>query len=196
MLAPATVLDRHAHAPGAADDATAAPVLRLLRAPITDPPYDDERTGPPQATGHDPALLPLPLPLPLQLPRSAALRRPPPGEAVADKPAPAIGGDPRPRALALVRALLEVLGGSRPLRHLAPVTAPGVMASLERTLGRPRTSRRPVVHRSLRSLRVATPAPGVAEVSAVLQRGERCVALAMRIVALDDRWVITDLTLG
>jgi hypothetical protein len=99
---------------------------------------------------------------------------------------------PGPRASQLARAVLEVLAGDRPARHLAKVTATDVQDQLEDCAG-PRASR--PWARSLRSVRLSQPGPGVAEVTAVVERGSRCSALAFRMEGLDGRWIVTELAL-
>lgn len=101
--------------------------------------------------------------------------------------------DPRPRAATLARALLEALAGDRPLGQLMRWTTPEVFAQLE-PLVAPRGSR--PWSANVRKLFVAEPAPGVAEVTAVVQRGPRCGALALRLEGLDGKWLVTALHLG
>jgi len=58
----------------------------------------------------------------------------------------------------------------------------------------PVAGRRPWA-RSVRSVHVSEPTDGVAEVTAVVDRGSRCAALALRMQGLDGRWLITALDL-
>jgi hypothetical protein len=101
--------------------------------------------------------------------------------------------DPRPRAAMLARALLEVLTGTRPVAQLLRWTAPEVFARLEPLAATHRGGRGVC---AVRRVLVSEPAPGIAEVSAVVQRGPRCGALALRMEGLDGRWVVTALQLG
>lgn len=174
---------------------------RLTRVPVlaTDPPFDDEL--PPGALPTEGALA---LALPLGGPARRALALVPPHAAarVRRQPSPprdervqtprSALPDPRPRAVALVRVLLEVLGGERPSRHLSSATSLQVLESVER---RCRAGRRTWA-RSLRSVRVSEVVPGVAEVTAVVDRGARCEAMALRLEGLDGRWMVTALELG
>ena len=101
--------------------------------------------------------------------------------------------DPRPRAATLARALLEALSGDRPLGQLMRWTTPEVFARLE-PLVAPAGSRPWVAN--VRKVFVTEPTPGVAEVTAVVQRGPRCGALALRMEGLDGKWLVTALHLG
>lgn len=179
------------------------------RAPRLDPPYDDEAPASPAIDGS----LALALALPLQLPARPALHLVPPMPDAAIGPAPGAAvedaaddphwgyvvtprselPDPRPRAAQLVRAVLEVLAGDRPLQHLMRVTATPVQGELD-ALPPPVAGRRPWA-RSVRSVHVSEPTDGVAEVTAVVDRGSRCAALALRMQGLDGRWLITALDL-
>ena len=168
----------------------------LTVVPATDPPYDDE-VEPVPAARHGAVDGALAMALPLTV-------RPRPDLRLVPDPAPrthaGTGRDitpdalpaPQPRALQLVRALLEVLAGDRPAAHLARVTATEVQEAIEASAGRT-TSR--AWAGSLRSLRVSTPSPGVAEVTAVVDRGRRCGGLGLRMEGLDGRWIITELAL-
>lgn len=100
---------------------------------------------------------------------------------------------PQPRALVLVRAILETLAGERPVLQLLPWVSEDVYADLEATIcpGTPRSWAATV-----RRLIVTEPADGVAEVAAVIQRGIRSIAIALRLESLDGRWVVTALDLG
>jgi hypothetical protein len=101
--------------------------------------------------------------------------------------------DPRARAATFVRALLEALAGDRPVAQFLRWTTPSVFDDLEPLVaaraGRPGRI-------SLRRLYVAEPAPGVAEVTAVVQQGPRAGAMALRLEGLDGRWLVTALQVG
>ncbi len=103
---------------------------------------------------------------------------------------------PVPWADRMVRLLLEVIDGTRPSsqvrRNLDPeiherVARAGVVARQSR--------RRPRPHVVL-AVRVCEPTDGVAEVAAVVRTGARSRALAMRMVGIDGRWLVTALQLG
>lgn len=101
---------------------------------------------------------------------------------------PALG----PHATTLVRALLEVLAGDRPLRQLARCTSPAVYDELE-VLVSP-TAPRPWAG-TLRRVLLSEPLPGIAEVTAVVVHGARTVAMALRFEGVDGRWQLTALQL-
>ena len=100
---------------------------------------------------------------------------------------------PTPRAATLVRAVLEVLAGDRPLLQLMRWVTPDVLGQLEDLVcpagPRPWAS-------SLQRLLVTEPADGVAEVCAIVRRGQRSAALALRMEGLDGRWLVTALQVG
>ena len=177
--------------------------LRLLPAPVADPPYDDE----------------LPPGAPL-LDGSLALAFPPTGEPVSLRLVPPASmyddfgphptaradlPDPRPWTRRLTQAVAEILAGARPAGQLAPHTTLDVLEHLERSTGRlgqsgigraaqsrRRSPMRPVVS----SVHVSEPADGVAEVCAVIDTGQRHRALALRLEGLDGRWRCTQLQFG
>lgn len=92
----------------------------------------------------------------------------------------------------VVRAIVEALSGVRPVAHLANWTTPRLQSDLERSVAQ--LSER---HRGqVRSVRVSEPRPGVAEVSAVISRGTRVAALALRMESADGRWRVTTLQVG
>ena len=100
--------------------------------------------------------------------------------------------DPRVAAAIVVRAIVEVLSGARPATHLAGWTSAQLQADLERTVTSI-TVRQPG---RVRSVRVSEPRVGVAEVCAVINRGRRVAALALRMEWADARWRVTTLQLG
>lgn len=198
-----------------------APVLmRLVHAEPCEPPYDDELRDHSSALG--PHALARPRPLAAQpLPPPRALRLVPPRGCPAEPTSEVTGGteedrrdlfgdvfcdpvrtpraqlpEPGPRAAALVRALLEVLAGDRPAMQLLRWATPDVHEQIVRARraqagaggGRPWAA-------TLRRVLVSEPADGVAEVSAVVDRGTRSRALALRLEGLDGRWKVTALQL-
>jgi hypothetical protein len=100
---------------------------------------------------------------------------------------------PGPRAAVLIRAVLETISGDRPPLQLMRWVTPAVFEDIESAVyaGSARCWAA-----SMRRLVVTEPADGVAEVAAVVQRGVRATALAMRLEGLDGRWVVTALQLG
>ncbi|HVU74493.1 MAG TPA: Rv3235 family protein, partial [Mycobacteriales bacterium] len=103
--------------------------------------------------------------------------------------------DPRGRAITIVRALVEVMAGDRPASHLARYATLDVQQVL-RGLVPPTTARQRPWGRMVRSIHVAEPTPSVLEVTAVVHRGERCAAVALRLEARATAWVMTALEVG
>ena len=105
--------------------------------------------------------------------------------------------EPRHWAARFVQAVVEVVGGDRPPSQLVRWTTIEVYDDVTARIvstgrrGSP-TPARPVV----RSVHVAEPADGVAEVSALVRRGLRCTAVALRLEGMDGRWQCTALELG
>jgi hypothetical protein len=176
--------------------------LRLLRAPVIDPPYDDELPpGPPMIDGSLAlAFPPTGEPVPLRLVPPAAFDDgfDPQPTSRADLP------DPLPWTRRLTQAIAEILAGARPAAQLARYTTLDVLEHLERSTGRLTCSAnsagngvrtvamRPVVA----SVHVSEPADGVAEVCAVVDTGPRRRALALRLEGQDGRWRCTQLQFG
>jgi hypothetical protein len=185
--------------------------LHVTARPVIDvnPPYDDRDAGVDEGFTDGSLALALPQPMapqpaPAIAPRpvlelvAAPLRTPPMSELRiaeffdvvrtprAELPAPG------PRAGVLVRGILEVLSGRRSVSQLVPWVSTEVYDELEVNIAPPsmRTSAD-----ATRRLIVTEPADGVAEVAAVVQRGARAAALAMRLEGLDGRWVVTALQL-
>jgi hypothetical protein len=187
----------------------AAPLPRVLRAVPTDPPYDE-----PDHDGTDP-FTPLALVLPRRVDPCAfalpMLAGHAAGEQVVDPDERIVEAElrrlfgrrrtarcdlpaPGPRAATVVRTLLEVVAGDRPVRQVASWVSPRVLAGLEHRSPEQRTAlgRRPM----LRSVRVTEPADAVAEISAVVALGQRVRAVALRLEGLDGRWTVTALHVG
>ena len=179
------------------------PPLRLVRAPVANPPYDDEvAAAPPLVEGSLALAFPPtgePVSLRLVPPASIYDDFGPQPTARADLP------DPRPWTRRLTQAVAEILAGARPAAQLAAYTTLDVLDQLERSTGRlgrnrpgttaPRTraaAMRPLVS----SVHVSEPADGVAEVCAVIDTGPRRRALALRLEGLDGRWRCTQLQFG
>ena len=180
--------------------------VRILASRPCEPRYDDElgdAASPPRTAGA------LALALPMGDSRAAARRlrlvtsaadgrtgstgqrraTPPP----VDVPVPS-----KPWIARLVHALTEVLAGDRPLPQLTPYLSHEVYLGLDRSLSdrTPRIGPRPPALPTVRTLRVCEPRPGVAEVAAVVRRGSRVGALALRLEASDGRWRCTVLQVG
>ncbi|ADP84025.1 Rv3235 family protein [Pseudofrankia inefficax] len=97
---------------------------------------------------------------------------------------------PGPAATIVVRAIVEVLAGVRPVAHLAGWATPQLQTALERFGGQyPGRS-------MVRSIRISEPRAGVAEVVAVISRTDRVAALALRMETTDGRWQVTALQIG
>jgi hypothetical protein len=162
------------------------PGLRLLAAPCSEPPYDDERPGGrplplrPRTLGNRPLRIVPPLPdddwsLPARTP-------------AADLPAA------KPFAHALVQRLLEVLAGVRPLAQLQRDTTLEVYDALERVVTtRPRSDGPRPDGRAVRSVHVQQRPEGIAEVSATVRRGGRYGAVALRLEGVNGSWRCTEL---
>ena len=180
--------------PAALHDArpTALPALRLLPAPVPEPPYDDElpsalrrlRTAPLRLA---PAPLRLVPPLPGEDDEWTRPRTP------LDALSPV-----QPFAHALVQRLLEVLAGVRPVTQLQRDTTPELYGRLERYVAAlPRSTGARPDGRAVRSVRVQTQPEGVAEGCATVKRqtpqGPRAAALAFRLEGLEGRWCCTEL---
>ena len=154
------------------------PALRLVLAPPSAPPYDDEPGAAPrlrlvaqpvQPTGDD-------------------------GWAGAVKtPTSALPGA-QAFAHRLLHAVLEVAAGVRPVKQLRQHTTSELYETLYDTLsGRPRALGGRPPPRDIRSLHVQERPEGVAEVCGTVQRGNRVVAVALRLEGMDGRWRCTEL---
>jgi hypothetical protein len=103
-------------------------------------------------------------------------------------------------AAMFAQAVVESLGGDRPLTQLLRWTSRRVYRDLERRvqlmrLARPATRSR-AVRPQVRTVHVCQPHPGCAEVSVHVRHGERSRALAVRLERRDERWLCTALELG
>jgi Family of unknown function (DUF6459) len=98
---------------------------------------------------------------------------------------------PGPWAGRLVQAVVEVIGGDRPLGQLVRWTHEDVYEQL-RTLAARRPAAWPRRLRAqVRSVHVDEPTDGVAEVCAVVHDGVRARAYALRLEGADGRWSCT-----
>ena len=105
--------------------------------------------------------------------------------------------DPEVFTAQISQAIIEVLAGTRPASQVVRWTSADVYAVLaRRSLVAARrgvaTRRAPVVRR----VRVCQPADGVIEASAVVFHPDRVRAIALRLIGLDGRWVVTELLVG
>ncbi|WP_322750220.1 MULTISPECIES: Rv3235 family protein [unclassified Frankia] len=98
---------------------------------------------------------------------------------------------PTARAVAtvVVRAIVEAMTGIRPVAHLATWTSAQVQADLEQLAANNVRKQR----YTLRCVRICEPREGIAEVAAVIARGERVSALALRMETSRGRWQVTAL---
>jgi hypothetical protein len=99
-----------------------------------------------------------------------------------------------------LQALLEVLAGSRPPAQVRRFTADAVYADLTT-----KVTRRAVDGRAagpaprgdaVRSVHITEPDDGVVEACAVVRRGSRMRAVALRLEGRDGRWQCTALQVG
>lgn len=105
--------------------------------------------------------------------------------------------DPEVFTARISQAIVEVLAGTRPASQVVRWTSAEVYAVLARrslvATRRGVAARRPPV---VRRVRVCQPADGVVEASAVVVHPDRVRAMALRLIGLDGRWVVTELQVG
>lgn len=169
--------------------------LRLVPAPQSAPPYDDEpgvrpvlRLVPPPSapasSRHEPSSWGPSARAPFDEEAWLAPSRTPAADL------PAAEGVARK----LVQALLEVRAGVRPMQQLRRDTTPEVYTRLRTTLGiRPRATGSRPDRGAIRALHVQQRPEGVAEVCATVRQGTRFAAVALRLEGLDGRWRCTEL---
>ena len=204
--------------PASAPEPPTPSPLRRLPVPVSEPPYDDERTGPDgwatsprsrwdRASG--PAVqgtLALAFVLPSGVPAAPVA---PPELRLVPRPSAQDDADevdfgPQPTGTAALpplrrwsgqftQAVVEVLAGDRPLSQLVRWTTSVVFDDLA---GRIDASPSEPARGVVRSLHVSEPADGVAEIAASVRRGPRSTALALRLEGLDGRWQCTALEVG
>jgi hypothetical protein len=168
---------------------TAAPAPRsvvIRPAPRREPPFDDEL--PDARPLHGPYDRRLPFEL---APAPATVWRPRP-------PRPRGLPDPAPWGRRLLIGMIETAAGRRPLHQLASLLSPSVSRGLGADFERAaQAGSAHWLHRAaVRSMRVAEPAEGVAELSATVELGRRVRAIAMRLEEHHGRWRCTRLQLG
>jgi len=107
---------------------------------------------------------------------------------------PDLGALPEPRrwAALLAQAVVEILGGRRPVAQVLRWVDPEIHERLRRSA--------PSVRRApggppvrVRRVRISTSLEGSVEAVAVVDDGTRCRAMAMRLEALERRWLCTAL---
>lgn len=104
-------------------------------------------------------------------------------------------------AARFAQAVVEVLGGDRPLGQLVRWTSQRVYHEIERRLtilGRTSDAgrRRRTIRPQVRSVHVFHPSPDSAEVSVHVRHGQRSRAIAARLELVRGRWQCTVLQLG
>ena len=177
--------------------ATVAPPLRRLPVPVVEPepavgPWVPAPAPPAYAVQGTLALAFAaggPAPLALVDPEFAP--RPTPSSALPDA---------ERSCTALVRAVVEVLAGTRPASQLVRWTTLEVHAALQQraALAARRGRSGPPLRRQavVRALRICEPADGVAEACAVVLDRGRVRAVALRLEGLDGRWRVSALEIG
>jgi len=182
--------------------------LRRLPVPESEPPYDDEAEmlppHRPRAKDGIQGTLALAFDLPNGLPAepeaSPPLRLVPPLDIQSAKRPPVRHGTARAWAGRLACAVVEVLAGERPAPQLLRWTTEevyDVVARRARRAGRDgelAASGRPKP--AVRSVRVCEPAEGVVEACAVVGRGDRFSAVALRLESVEGRWRCTALEMS
>jgi Family of unknown function (DUF6459) len=109
--------------------------------------------------------------------------------------------DARDWSARFCQAIVEVVGGDRPVTQLIRWTTGAVYAELDlrvRVLGRTTDAitRGQVPRPQVRSVHIWQPQPDVAEVAAHVRYGERSRAVAARLQVIRRRWLCTALQLG
>jgi hypothetical protein len=182
--------------------------LRRLPVPNCEPPYDDEPDQPerhrPRAKDGIQGTLALAFDLPNGLPAEPetphALCLVPSPATAPGKRRPKRNGATRDWVARLACAVVEVLAGERPAAQLLRWTTEevyDVVARRARRAGRDGAlagSGRPKP--TVRSVRVCEPTEGVVEACAVVGRGERFSAVALRLESMDGRLRCTALEMS
>jgi hypothetical protein len=156
------------------------PPLRLVPAPPSAPPYDDEVGAPVLRLVRSAPGAPEPLDDDAWL----AGERTPTGELPAS----------RVFTRTLVQAVLEVLAGVRSVKQLRRDTTPELYTAITALLqGRVMPTGTRPDPRSVRSVHVQERPEGVVEACATVQRDGRVAALGLRLEGFEGRWRCTDL---
>ncbi|HEY8450915.1 MAG: Rv3235 family protein [Micromonosporaceae bacterium] len=175
----------------------ARPLIRLRPAPVTDPPYDDERDP------HAPlTALPQP-PLPFRSLQARRRRRPAPASPSSPPPRqPVVSPGARTAAARFLNACLEIWNGYRPATHIRALCEPVDALTVQREMAEAARRLSAVTSRLhcrvvVRRMRVCEPRTGAVEISAVIgtaARGsarsphERAWAAAFRLEQRHGRW--------
>jgi hypothetical protein len=207
------------------DDPPHAGRLRQVPLPCSEPPYDDELglappAWPPRRSAtlgvhrslDDPVALAVQgtLALAFVLPSGLPARPEPPPDLqlIADDVGSPDEFGPRPTRRAalpaprtwagrVVQAIVEVLAGVRPATQLVRWTTEEVYEQISsRVLPAGASDAERPPRGVVRSLHVSEPADGVAEVCALVRRGARSTAVALRLEGRDGRWQCTAIELG
>lgn len=108
--------------------------------------------------------------------------------------------EPTAACSALVQAVVEVLGGTRPAAQLARWLSADVYAAISRRAAlatRMRRDAQPTGRLAVvRGVRVCEPADGIVEGSAVVIDQGRVRAVALRLEGMDGRWRATAVEVG
>ena len=111
--------------------------------------------------------------------------------------------DPQAWVAHLAQALVEVMSGTRPAPQVIRWTSPEVYSTVARRSAMAARRRaangasvRPGRRAVVRRVRVCEPADGVVEACAVVVDSGRVRALALRLVGVDRRWLVTELQVG
>jgi len=105
---------------------------------------------------------------------------------------------PEPKAWVryMAQALIEVMSGARPAPQVIRWTTPEVYSAVARrnaaSVRRTVIARRAIVRR----VRICEPVDGVVEACAVVVDNGRVRALALRLIGVDRRWVVSALQVG
>ena len=105
---------------------------------------------------------------------------------------------PEPKAWVryMAQALIEVMSGARPAPQVIRWTTPEVYSVVARRNAA--SGRRTVIARRaiVRRVRICEPVDGVVEACAVVVDNGRVRALALRLIGVDRRWVVSALQVG
>ena len=181
--------------------------LRLVPAPQTDPPYDDEEPAtqdwrrPRSSAGAQRVGVQGTLALAFHVGRGVpAVPVPPRPLAGTARAAPGAGrAEARRWAAMLVQGVVEALTGDRPLSQLSRWTTLEVYEQLQWQCGRTRGSAALRAERTkarVSSVHVFEPTASVAEVCATIRLTDRAQALALRMESHGEAWRCTAIAFG
>jgi hypothetical protein len=160
---------------------TAPPAFRVVKAPVSAPPYDDE------ITTHCPLYL-----VPDPAPRTEQPEYDDSHWLVEDRTPASLLPDAELTTRTLVQGLIEVFSGVRPLLQFRRQLSMETFAELSGRLqgGRRLPGHRPGT-RTVLAAHAQTRPEGIAEACATVRRHGRFVAVALRLEGRDGRWVCT-----